>query len=52
MASITDCVVEGLKYPFNDIKKLLGFGVLFAVISALSTFISIKSFEIFRMTFT
>ena len=50
MASITDCVVEGLKYPFNDIKKLLGFGVLFALISALSTFISVKSFEIFRMT--
>ena len=48
MASITDCVVEGLKYPFNDIKKLLGFGVLFALISALSTFISIKSFDIFR----
>ena len=48
MASITDCVVEGLKYPFNDIKKLLGFGVLFALISALSTFISVKSFDIFR----
>lgn len=50
MASITDCVVEGLKYPFNDIKKLLGFGVLFALISALSTFLSIKSFELFRMS--
>ena len=50
MASITDCVVEGLKYPFNDIKKLLGFGVLFALISALSTFISVKSFDIFRAT--
>ena len=48
MASITDCVVEGLKYPFNDIKKLLGLGVLFALISALSTFISVKSFDIFR----
>ena len=48
MASITDCVVEGLKYPFNDIKKLLVFGVLFALISALSTFISVKSFDIFR----
>ncbi|WP_295611939.1 DUF4013 domain-containing protein [uncultured Methanobrevibacter sp.] len=43
MASITDCVVEGLKYPFNDIKKLLGFGVLCALMSALSTFIGIKS---------
>lgn len=48
MASITDCVVEGLKYPFNDLKKLLGLGVLFAAISVLSTFISIKSFDIFR----
>lgn len=48
VASITDCVVEGLKYPFNDIKKLLCFGVLFALISALSTFMSVKSFDIFR----
>ena len=48
MASITDCVVEGLKYPFNDIKKLLGFGVLFALISAISVFMSVKSFEVFR----
>ena len=47
MASITDWVVEGLKYPFNDLKKLLNFGVLFALISALSTYIGIKSFEIF-----
>ena len=50
MASITDCVVEGLKYPFNDIKKLLGFGVLFALISTLSTFISVKSFDIYRIS--
>ena len=50
MASITDCVVEGLKYPFNDIKKLLGFGVLFALISALSTYMSFRSLEIFRAT--
>ena len=50
MASITDCVVEGLKYPFNDIKKLLGIGVVFAVVSALSTFIGIKSFKIFRLS--
>ena len=48
VASITDCVVEGLKYPFNDIKKFLGFGVLFALLSALSTGISLKSFDIFR----
>ena len=50
MASITDWVSEGLKYPFNDIKKLLGCGVLFALISALSVFMSMKSFEIFRTT--
>lgn len=50
MASITDCVVEGLKYPFNDIKKLLGFGVLFALISAISVFMSVKSFDVFRNT--
>ena len=50
MASITDCVVEGLKYPFNDIKKLLGLGVLFALISALSTFISTQSFEVSTIT--
>ena len=50
MASITDCVVEGLKYPFNDIKKLLGFGVLFALISAISTFIGFVSIDIFRAT--
>ena len=50
MASITDCVKEGLKYPFNDIKKLLGFGGLFALISAISVFMSVKSFDIFRNT--
>ncbi|MBQ6099964.1 DUF4013 domain-containing protein [Methanobrevibacter sp.] len=48
MASITDHVKEGLKYPFNDIKKLLGLGGLFALISAISVFMSVKSFEIFR----
>ncbi|MBE6508762.1 MAG: DUF4013 domain-containing protein [Methanobrevibacter sp.] len=48
MASITDCVVEGLKYPFNDLKKLLGFGALFALMSVLSTYIGLKSFDIFR----
>ncbi|WP_295589415.1 DUF4013 domain-containing protein [uncultured Methanobrevibacter sp.] len=48
MASITDCVVEGLKYPFNDIKKLLSFGALFALISVVSTFIGAKSLDIFR----
>ena len=50
MASITDCVVEGLKYPFNDPKKLLGFGVFCALISALSTYMGFKSLDIFRAT--
>lgn len=49
MASITDCVVEGLKYPFNDLKKFLSFGVLFAAISVISSFISFKSLEIFQV---
>ena len=49
MASITDCVAEGLKYPFNDVKKLLGFGVLFVIFNLLSLAFSIKSFSIFRM---
>ena len=48
MASITDCVVEGLKYPFRDVKKLLGVGVLFALLSALSTYAGFRSFGIFR----
>lgn len=50
MASITDCVVEGLKYPFKDIKKLFGLGGLFALISAISVFISFKSLDVFRLT--
>ena len=50
MASITDCVVEGLKYPFGDLKKLLTLGGLFAVISVISVFMSVKSFDIFRHT--
>ena len=50
MASITDCVVEGLKYPFSDIKKILGFGVLFALMSALSTYIGFKLLDIFRLS--
>ena len=48
MASITDCVVEGLKYPFNDLKKLLGLGGLFALMSVLSLGFSLKSFDVFR----
>lgn len=36
MASITDYVKEGLKYPFNDIKKILSLGVLFTIINFLA----------------
>ncbi|MFM5882211.1 DUF4013 domain-containing protein [Methanobrevibacter gottschalkii] len=42
MTSITDCVVEGLKYPFNDLKKVLSFGVLFALINLISLDITTK----------
>ena len=48
MASITDCVVEGLKYPFNDIKKVFGIGVLFVVFELLTSSFTIKTVEIFR----
>lgn len=49
MASITDCVSEGLKYPFIDVKKLLSFGALFAVLNLLSVFISTKNMDIVRV---
>lgn len=49
MVSITDCVVEGLKYPFTDIKRLLGLGVLFAIFDLLSTALTIKTVDISRM---
>jgi len=49
MASITDCVVEGLKYPFNDIKKLLGVGILFVIIDLLSIVFTIKTVYVTKM---
>jgi hypothetical protein len=49
MASITDCVSEGLKYPFTDPKKLLSFGAIFAVLNVISLFISTKSMDITRV---
>lgn len=49
MASITDCVVEGLKYPFNDVKKVLCFGVLFVILNLLSIARGIKSVDIVRL---
>ena len=35
MGSITDIVVDGLKYPFNDVNKYLGFGIIQVIMSAL-----------------
>ena len=35
MGSITDIVVDGLKYPFNDVNKYLGFGVIQVIMSVL-----------------
>lgn len=49
MASITDCVVEGLKYPFNDIKKLLGCGVLFVIFNLLSIAFTMKTLDVTRV---
>ena len=40
MASITDVVKEGLKYPFNDGKKVLTFGVIFLISSIISLFMN------------
>lgn len=48
MASMTDLVSEGLKYPFNDMKKLLTFGVLFTLLSVISFGIGVKSVDFIR----
>lgn len=45
MASITDIVTEGLKYPFNDTKKLLTLGVAFLLVSLLSLFSQYLTFQ-------
>ena len=49
MASITDCVSEGLKYPFNDIKKILCLGVLFTIINFIVFAILEKTINIVRI---
>ena len=49
MASMTDYVVEGLKYPFNDVKKLVGFGAIFAILNLISIAISTKNLDIYRV---
>ncbi|WP_405294732.1 DUF4013 domain-containing protein [Methanobrevibacter sp.] len=48
MASITDCVVEGLKYPFTDIKKVFGLGVLFTIVELLLMALTIRSVDVTR----
>ncbi|WP_407432404.1 DUF4013 domain-containing protein [Methanobrevibacter sp.] len=50
MVSMTDCVVDSLKYPFKDIKKVLSFGILFSIINVISLFISFKSLDLYRAT--
>lgn len=49
MSSMTDYVVEGLKYPFNDIKKLLCFGAIFAILNLISIAINTKNLDIYRV---
>ena len=45
MASITDVVKEGLKYPFNDGKKVLTLGAFFLVSSLISFFLNYKVYD-------
>lgn len=45
MASITDVVKEGLKYPFNDGKKVLTLGGLFLLTSLISLFMNYFVFD-------
>lgn len=49
LASITDTVVDGLKYPLNDVKKLLCFGSLFTLINIIVFAILEKSINVFRV---
>ncbi|WP_407422151.1 DUF4013 domain-containing protein [Methanobrevibacter sp.] len=49
MAGITDCVSEGLKYPFKDIKKILSLGILFTIINVIAFAILEKTINIVRI---
>ena len=49
MASITDVVKEGLKYPFNDGKKVLTLGGLFLLTSLISLFMNYFVFDSLRV---
>lgn len=49
MGSITDVVKEGLKYPFNDGKKVLTLGVIILVSSLVSIFMEYMVFDNMRI---
>ena len=49
MASITDVVKEGLKYPFNDGKKVLILGIIFLVSSLVSMAMEFLDFDNMRI---
>ena len=49
MSSITDVVKEGLKYPFNDGKKVLTLGVVFLVSSLVSLLMQYFVFDNMRI---
>ena len=49
MGSITDVVKEGLKYPFNDGKKVLTFGIIFLVSSLVSLAMEYLVFDNIRI---
>ena len=49
MSSITDVVKEGLKYPFNDGKKVLTLGVIFLIASLVSLLMQYFVFDNMRI---
>ena len=49
MSSITDVVKEGLKYPFNDGKKVLTLGVIFLISSLVSLLMQYFVFDNMRI---
>ena len=49
MSSITDVVKEGLKYPFNDGKKVLTLGIIFLISSLVSLAMEYLVFDNMRI---
>ena len=49
MASITDVVKEGLKYPLNDVKKVLTLGIIFLISSLVSLAMEFLVFDNMRI---